>query len=225
MHGFFRTSDLSAKHAFRSNMADTTQVEEVIFQAALAIGDPQQRHALLDAACRDDADLRQRIASLLAAGEKAGQFMRQPAAVFACTANENISEGPGTKIGRYKLLEQIGEGGFGVVYMAEQQEPVVRRVALKIIKLGMDTKQVIARFEAERQALALMAHPNIAKILDAGTTETGRPYFVMELVRGIPVTEYCDDRGLTTDQRLDIFIQICAGRATRASERNHSPRH
>jgi serine/threonine protein kinase/tetratricopeptide (TPR) repeat protein len=119
------------------------------------------------------------------------------------------SENPGDRIGRYKLLQEIGAGGFGVVYMAEQEEPVRRRVALKIIKLGMDTKEVIARFEAERQALALMDHPHIAKVLDAGATESGRPYFVMELVKGERVTEYCDKHNLTTRQRLDLFVQIC----------------
>src|SRR5205807_9997696 len=109
------------------------------------------------------------------------------------------------QIGGYKLLQKIGEGGYGVVYMGEQQEPVRRRVALKVIKLGMDTKSVIARFEAERQALALMDHPNIAKVLDAGATETGRPYFVMELVRGIRVTDYCDQNNIPTDERLKLF--------------------
>jgi len=118
-------------------------------------------------------------------------------------------EGPGTLIGRYKLLERIGEGGFGAVYVAEQREPVKRRVALKVIKLGMDTKQVVARFEAERQALALMDHPNIAKVLDAGATETGRPFFVMELVKGIPITHYCDQAKLGTQERLDLFIKVC----------------
>src|SRR5207245_2280948 len=118
-------------------------------------------------------------------------------------------QGPGTMIGRYKLLEKVGEGGFGTVYVAEQREPVKRRVALKIIKLGMDTKQVIARFEAERQALALMDHPNIAKVLEAGATDTGRPYFVMELVRGIKITDYCDQNNLSTRQRLDLFIEVC----------------
>jgi serine/threonine protein kinase len=119
------------------------------------------------------------------------------------------AETPGTQIGPYKLLQQIGEGGCGVVYMAEQQKPVQRRVALKVIKLGMDTKSVIARFEAERQALAMMDHPNIAKVFDAGTTETGRPYFVMELVRGIKITDYCDQNNLTTKERLDLFIKVC----------------
>src|SRR5262249_48574097 len=118
-------------------------------------------------------------------------------------------EALGTVIGRYKLLQKIGEGGMGMVYMAEQREPVVRKVALKIIKLGMDTKQVVGRFEAERQALALMDHPNIAKVFEAGATETGRPYFAMELVRGIKITEYCDENSLATVQRLDLFFQIC----------------
>src|SRR5436853_357927 len=120
-----------------------------------------------------------------------------------------VTEKPGDRIGRYKILQEIGEGGCGVVYMAEQEEPVRRQVALKVIKLGMDTKSVIARFEAERQALALMDHPNIAKVLDAGATEAGRPYFVMELVRGIRITEYCDQNHLDTSQRLNLFIQVC----------------
>ena len=121
----------------------------------------------------------------------------------------SLTEGLGTRIGRYKLLQKIGEGGCGMVYMAEQEEPVRRRVALKIIKLGMDTKSVIARFEAERQALAMMDHQNIARVFDAGATETGRPYFVMELVRGVKITEYCDQNNLDTHQRLELFIQIC----------------
>src|SRR5207253_9785396 len=120
-----------------------------------------------------------------------------------------LTESPGTVIDHYKLLEKIGEGGFGVVYVADQREPVKRRVALKIIKLGMDTRQVVARFEAERQALALMDHPNIAKVLDAGATEAGRPYFVMELVRGIPITQYCDENHLSADERLKLFMLVC----------------
>jgi len=116
---------------------------------------------------------------------------------------------PGDHIGRYKLLEKIGEGGCGVVYMADQTEPIRRRVALKLIKPGLDTKQVIARFEAERQALALMDHPNIAKVLDAGATETGRSFFVMELVRGIRITDYCDQQNLSTRQRLELFVEVC----------------
>src|SRR4030095_15413382 len=120
-----------------------------------------------------------------------------------------VTEKPGDKIGRYKLREQIGEGGCGVVYVADQEEPVRRRVALKVIKIGMDTKCVIARFDAERQALAIMDHPNIAKVLDAGATEAGRPYFVMEVVRGIKITEFCDQNRFTTQQRLDLFIKVC----------------
>jgi serine/threonine protein kinase len=123
-----------------------------------------------------------------------------------------MTEEPGTVIGPYKLLQQIGEGGMGIVYMAEQQKPVRRRVALKIIKPGMDSKQVIARFEAERQALALMDHPNIARVLDAGCTESGRPYFAMELVQGIPITQYCDDKQLSPQERLELFVEVSAGR-------------
>src|SRR5947207_2337015 len=121
----------------------------------------------------------------------------------------SVTEKAGDKIGRYKLREKIGEGGWGAVYVAEQEQPVRRRVALKIIKPGLDTRQVIARFEAERQALAMMDHPNIGKVLDAGTTDAGRPYFVMELVRGVPITQYCDQQQLTPRQRLELFIQVC----------------
>src|SRR3954470_13025423 len=120
-----------------------------------------------------------------------------------------VPEEPGTMVDRYKLLEKLGEGGFGVVWAAEQQKPVKRYVALKVIKLGMDTRQVIARFEAERQALALMDHPNIAKVLDAGATQAGRPYFVMELVKGVPITTYCDQNELTSRERLQLFIAVC----------------
>src|SRR5262245_34673874 len=148
---------------------------------------PAQRAAFLAGACGNDDELRQKVETLLRAAADAEGFME------AATRLEPtpFSEGPGTVIGHYKLLEKIGEGGFGVVYVSEQREPVKRRVALKIIKLGMDTKQVVARFEAERQALALMDHPHIAKVLDAGATDTGRPYFIMELVRGIKITDYC----------------------------------
>src|SRR5262249_30845264 len=125
------------------------------------------------------------------------------------TTEEPIREGPGTVIGPYKLLEQIGEGGMGLVFVAEQQQPVRRKVALKVIKPGMDTKQVIARFEAERQALALMDPPHIARVLDAGATASGRPYFVMELVKGVPITQFCDDNRLTPRERLELFVSVC----------------
>jgi eukaryotic-like serine/threonine-protein kinase len=167
-----------------------------------------ERERFLAEACGTDAALNEQIVSLLEAEASAAYsgFLKNPS-----RARETIvvTEKPGDKIGRYKLLQQIGEGGCGVVYMAEQEEPVRRRVALKVIKLGMDTKQVIARFEAERQALALMDHPNIAKVFDAGTTETGRPYFVMELVRGIKITDFCDEKQLSTEERLKLFMQVC----------------
>src|SRR2546423_14817021 len=159
---------------------------ETIFNQAMELPAPQERAAFLDGACGGDADLRQRVEALLAAHEGTQDVLRLPYSDRTLEAPV-FSEGPGTTIGRYKLLEQIGEGGFGVVFMAEQTSPVRRRVALKVIKLGMDTKQVVARFEAERQALAMMDHPNIAKVLDAGSTDKGRPYFVMELVKGIPI--------------------------------------
>jgi len=168
------------------------------------------RIAFVNRECGEDAGLRQRILRLLAAAEKEDVFLCNLTAVAqAPDLDSAITEQPGARIGHYKLLEKIGEGGFGVVFMAEQVEPVVRRVALKIIKSGMDTRQVIARFEAERQALALMDHPNIARVLDAGATPQGRPYFVMELVRGQPVTDYCDDERLAVRQRLVLFRDVC----------------
>ena len=138
---------------------------------------------------------------------------------------DTLDEAVGQTLGRYKLMERLGEGGCGVVCVAEQTEPVRRRVALKVIKLGMDTKQVVARFEAERQALALMDHPNIAKVLDAGTTEAGRPYFVMELVHGIPITDYCDQNQLSIKERLDLFIKVCQAIQHAHQKRHHPPRH
>lgn len=185
-----------------------------IFAQALDIADVMERRNYLDQACAGDAALRQEVESLLAANSAAGEFLRRPAPVGAGAAPKTklippLSEKSGMRIGRYKLLEQIGEGGFGVVWMAEQEEPVRRRVALKIIKLGMDTREVVARFEAERQALAMMDHPNIASVFDGGATETGRPYFVMELVKGVPLTDYCDANRLSTAQRLDLFVQVC----------------
>jgi serine/threonine protein kinase/WD40 repeat protein len=182
----------------------------LVFLEAVEKPTPKERAAYLDEICRDNAALRADLESLLRAHEKSGGFLEVPIFESKVTLDSSpISEIPGTAIGRYKLLEKIGEGGFGVVWAAEQKKPVKRRVALKIIKLGMDTRQVVARFEAERQALALMEHPNIAKVLDAGATETGRPYFVMELVRGIPITEYCDQEKLSIRNRLDLFIKVC----------------
>jgi serine/threonine protein kinase/WD40 repeat protein len=194
-------------------MPDLPERELVVFSAARRLPH-SERAAYLDQACAGDTALRQRVEELLQASEEAGGFLESPAAVLPGPDAPSRpapapAQKPGDRIGRYKLLQQIGEGGCGIVYMAEQEEPVRRRVALKVIKLGMDTKSVIARFEAERQALALMDHPNIAKVLDAGATETGRPYFVMELVRGIKITDYCDQNHLCTRERLDLFIQIC----------------
>jgi WD40 repeat protein/tRNA A-37 threonylcarbamoyl transferase component Bud32 len=199
---------------------------EAIFFAALAKADPAERTAYLDAACGGDAELRRCVDRLLAAHPKVGRFLEQPAAEPCRTgayhppleadapAGVPSAAGgtgqPGVALaGRYKLLQQIGEGGMGAVWMAEQTQPVQRRVALKVVKPGMDSKQVLARFEAERQALALMDHPNIAKVLDAGTTEGGRPYFVMELVKGVPINQYCDEHKLTPRQRLELFVPVC----------------
>ena len=184
--------------------------EESIFYEALELKSLAERSAYLKGVCGDDLDLLARVEALIKVhGNKQSILEAAASSLDMTLETESLTEGPGTKIGRYKLLELIGEGGFGVVYMAEQEEPIRRKVALKIIKLGMDTKQVIARFEAERQALALMEHPNIAKVLDAGATDTGRPYFVMELVRGIPLTKYCDKYTLATKQRLELFIEVC----------------
>ncbi|MGA2556378.1 MAG: serine/threonine-protein kinase, partial [Verrucomicrobiota bacterium] len=203
-------------------MNEPPNPEVAVFAAALELP-ADQRGAYLDQACAGNTDLRQQVEALLRVHDEAGNFfdklqpVAQPAAGEAAEAGASgtirlpgiPSEKAGDRIDRYKLLQQIGEGGCGVVYMAEQEEPVSRRVALKIIKLGMDTRSVIARFEAERQALAVMDHPNIAKVLDAGATETGRPFFVMELVRGIKITDYCDQNNLSTHDRLGLFIQVC----------------
>jgi serine/threonine protein kinase len=182
--------------------------ERDLFIAALQIT-PAERSTWLDRECASDAALRQRIDALLKAFDKAGSLLENPAAVLGPTLDEPITEHPGTVIGPYKLLEQIGEGGFGVVFMAEQTQPVRRKVALKVLKPGMDTRQVIARFEAERQALAIMDHANIAKVFDGGGTPSGRPFFVMELVKGVPITEFCDQHQLTPWQRLELFLPVC----------------
>ncbi|HET6575570.1 MAG TPA: serine/threonine-protein kinase, partial [Fimbriiglobus sp.] len=179
---------------------------DAIFCEAVAIPSPEARSSYVAQACGGDEELRRQVESLLDAHFRAGSFLDQPG---AATDGWVGAEAPGTVIGPYKLLEVLGEGGMGVVFVAEQTEPVRRRVALKVIKPGMDTREVVARFEAERQALALMDHPNIAKVLDAGATEQGRPYFVMELVRGLPITEYCDRAALTPHDRLKLFVQVC----------------
>jgi serine/threonine protein kinase/Flp pilus assembly protein TadD len=185
-------------------MSHEHQREVAIFDAALQLP-AEQREAYLQRSC-EDLELLQRVRSLLDVNEAQTDFLTSDSTAAVSSA---LSEKPGDTIGRYKLLQQIGEGGCGVVYMAEQEEPVRRRVALKIIKLGMDTKQVIGRFGAERQALAMMDHPNIAKVLDAGATDMGRSYFVMELVRGTKITDYCDKESLSTRNRLELFLQVC----------------
>jgi serine/threonine protein kinase len=205
---------------------------EAIFFAALEKGTPEERVAYLDAACGDDSNLRRRVDRLLAAHPQVGSFLEPPArdevgAAEAPTIPPREKSPPGLGetetapydspeeeagaviAGRYKLLETLGQGGMGAVFMAQQTQPVKRLVALKLIKLGMDSRQVLARFEAERQALALMDHPNIAKVLDAGTTDSGRPFFVMELVKGVPITQFCDTRQLSPRQRLELFIPVC----------------
>jgi serine/threonine protein kinase len=200
--------------------------EESLFEAARELRNPSERSAFLQGACGGDSALRTRVENLLNASEQADKFFAGCAPALrrvsetrqstetrstnlASRTSPAVEEKLSSKIGPYKLLQKIGEGGCGIVYMAEQEKAVRRRVALKVIKLGMDTKSVIARFEAERQALAMMDHPNIARVLDAGATETGRPYFVMELVYGVKITEYCDQNRLGTEQRLELFIQIC----------------
>ena len=208
-------------------MNDARQQEETLFDAARKLTDPVQRKAFLDAACADNPELRRRLQVLLSAEPDADKFFEESGAALNAPGDaaespaERAEQGdtvrvtlppeeqPGARIGHYKLREKLGEGGCGVVYVAEQEEPVRRRVALKVVKLGMDTRQVVARFEGERQALAMMDHPNIAKVLDAGTTENGRPFFVMELVRGVRITDYCDQNHLDTNERLELFIQVC----------------
>jgi serine/threonine protein kinase len=181
--------------------------EREVFTAALHHADVVARAAFLEGACQGDIALRQRVESLLREHLRVGGFMETSNSLSPLDLP--VSERPGTRVGPYLLLQQIGEGGFGVVFLAQQSEPVQRQVALKVIKPGMDTRQVIARFEAEKQALALMDHINIARVLDAGATQAGRPYFVMELVNGVPITSYCDDHRLTPRQRLELFVPVC----------------
>ena len=181
---------------------------ESIFEAAIEMP-PESRPAFLDNACGDDDQLRRRVERLLEAKSQARSFLESPAPELEATSGMVPVEQPGMTIGHYRLLQEIGEGGMGIVYMAEQKEPVKRRVALKIIKPGMDSRDVITRFEAERQALAMMDHPNIAKVLDCGTTATGRPFFVMELVHGQRITHYCDAHHISPDERLKLFVPVC----------------
>ena len=189
-------------------MDSKTQKEEEIYHAALK--EPLNgRSSYVKAACGDDLEMLARVEALLKIRERGSNFLESPPFIDQTLMNVRPEEKPGDTIDKYRLLEQIGEGGMAVVYMAQQEQPIRRRVALKIIKEGMDTQQVIARFEAERQALALMDHPHIAKVLDAGATDTGRPYFVMELVKGVSITEYCDGQKLNTQARLNLFIQVC----------------
>ena len=195
--------------------------EETIFTEAMEIADLEARAAFLDRACSGNPDVRVRLDKLLAEHAQAGSFLGNQAPLLLATdIRDNVAEGGthdipaarrvgGTAIGPYKLVEVIGEGGMGTVWLAQQQEPVKRLVALKVIKAGMDSRSVLARFEAERQALALMDHPNIAKVLDAGAAPDGRPYFVMELVKGVPITKFCDERRLTPRQRLELFVPVC----------------
>lgn len=195
-------------------MPVNTNPEDDLFEAALLKSPGPERTAFLDGECQSDPDLRARVEMMLEGHFNAKDFLENlpteiPPERTIALPKTVVMEQLGSQIGHYKLLQKLGEGGCGLVYLAEQSQPVRRRVALKVIKLGMDTRSVIARFEAERQALALMDHPNIAKVFDAGATETGRPYFVMELVRGTRISDYCDQNNLPTGQRLSLFIQVC----------------
>jgi serine/threonine protein kinase/tetratricopeptide (TPR) repeat protein len=179
-------------------------LEEELFHRALEKPTLAEQLSFLDQACAGQPELRQRVERLRRSHRHEDSFLQTPA-----TSDETLSENTGTVIGPYRLIEPIGEGGMGTVWMAQQTEPVKRLVAINLIKAGMDSRQVVARFEAERQALALMDHPNIARVLDAGTTSAGRPYFVMELVKGVPITRYCDGQRLTPRQRLELFVPVC----------------
>jgi hypothetical protein len=182
---------------------------ESILATAVEIASAEERQRYVDQACGGDAELKRRVEELIANYLRAGSFLEDPAPGPHATTDVPAHERPGVVLGQFKLLEQIGEGGMGTVWMAEQTEPIQRRVAVKVVKEGMDSKQVLARFEAERQALALMDHPHIAKVLDAGRTPSGRPYFVMELVKGQPITQYCDEKRLGVQERLELFADVC----------------
>jgi serine/threonine protein kinase/Flp pilus assembly protein TadD len=190
-------------------MQPAANLLESILAAAVEVGTEAERRQYVERACAGDAELRQRVEEMIENHFRAGNFLESPVGRLAATVDHPAGERPGTMIGPYKLLEQIGEGGFGAVFMAEQQQPVRRKVALKVLKPGMDTRHVVARFEAERQALALMDHPHIARVLDGGEAASGRPYFVMELVRGLPMTDYCDQNHLGVRERLELFVDVC----------------
>src|SRR5262245_37595394 len=192
-------------------MAGEVIDEKAIFNAARQIGSPDARVEYLCQACGTDSGLRERVHELLHAYEEQASFLETPPPVGGVPKiDQSASESPGTVIGPYKLMELIAEGGFGLVFVAEQTQPVRRKVALTLIKPGMDTRQVVARVEAERQALAIMDHPNIAKVFDGGASDSGRPYFVMELVKGLPIIQFCDDHRLTPRQRLELFVDVCS---------------
>src|SRR5262245_35056698 len=190
-------------------MTESAKDAEAVFLAALDRATPEERAAYVEQACAGDPELRRRVRELLDCHEASQGPLDVTAAGRSAADPPPAGEQPGTVIGPYKLLEPIGEGGMGTVWMAHQTRPVQRLLAVKLVKPGLDSRQVVARFEAERQALALMDHPNIAKVLDAGTTDAGRPYFVMELVRGVPITRYCDDHNLTPRERLELFVPVC----------------
>ena len=221
---------------------------KALFLAALERPQGPERAAYLADACGGEASLRAQVEELLEAHVRAGVFLASATETAAKgdpdlaggeaaewlgpeTARENltppgtIAEGPGSRIGPYTIIRKLGEGGMGIVFLAEQERPVRRKVALKVIKPGMDTEQVVARFEAERQALALMEHPGIARVLDAGATDSGRPFFVMELIDGVPINEYCDQERLSPRQRLELFVAVCRAIEHAAPAGDHPPRH
>ncbi len=192
-----------------SGIDDMNPAIDEIYATALECGTQEQRSAYLDQVCAGNVELRRRLDRLLRAELELGDFLESPAPEVASAFVPAPAEAPGTIIGPYTLAEQIGEGGFGIVYVANQENPVRRQVALKIVRPGMDTRQILAQFKAELEALSLMDHPHIARVLDAGATQTGRPYFVMELIHGVPITEYCDRNHLSVQARLDVFVQVC----------------
>src|SRR5262249_10532968 len=192
-------------------MGEAKPGEKTLFNAARRIESPEARRLFLARACGEDRALYARVEALLRVHDQDPPFLEPPAGGIRVAPEGRVTEAPGAAVGPYTLVRQLGQGGMGVVFLAEQAQPVQRQVALKITRPGMDSHQVLARFEAERQALALMDHPNIARVLDAGTTRTGRSYFVMELVQGVPITCYCDEHRLTPRQRLGLFVSVCQG--------------